>query len=61
MVNMQSKLIGKKVHITDQQSQYYREWGIVKAYDGEYYHVAIANGTDSLPMFNRDQFRVRRG
>lgn len=29
---MKSKLIGKKVYITDKQSQYYNEWGIIKAY-----------------------------
>lgn len=57
---MQSKLIGKKVYITDKLSQYYNEWGIIKAYGGEYYHVAIANGTDSLPIFSRDQFRVAK-
>jgi len=55
-----SKLIGKKVYITDKDSIYYDEWGIIKYYDGEYYHIAIANGVDSLPIFKRNEFKVKK-
>lgn len=57
---MKSKLIGKKVYITDPESIYYGEWGIVDFFDGDTYHIRIANGYDSVPIFNRDQFRVPR-
>jgi hypothetical protein len=53
-----SKLINRRVYITDQKSIYFNEWGIVKDYDGELYYIAIANGTDSIPVFTRDQFQI---
>lgn len=58
---MASKLIGKKAYITDKQSWYCGEWGIVvdKDEDGLYY-VAIAGGTDSVPCFDRNQFVIKR-
>lgn len=55
-----SKLIGKKVFITDPDSIYFGEWGIVDDFDGEVYYVRIANGKGAMPIFDRDQFRVRR-
>lgn len=55
-----SKLIGKRVYITDKDSIYCGEWGIIAHYDGECYHIKIANGADSMPVFDRDQFRVPR-
>lgn len=55
-----SKLIGKKVFITDPESIYLGEWGIIKDFDGEVYYIAIADGKDSLPIFDRDQFKVPR-
>lgn len=57
---MDSKLIGKKVYITDKESIFFDEWGIVDYFDGEYYGVRIANGSDSVPVFDRDQFKVPR-
>ena len=57
---MKSKLIGRKVYITDTDSIYFGEWGIIKDFDGEVYYIAIANGKDSLPIFDRDQFKVPR-
>lgn len=55
-----SKLIGRRVYITDKDSIYYGEWGIIAHYDGECYHIAIAAGRDSSPIFDRDQFKVPR-
>jgi len=52
-------LIGKRVFITDKNSWYHGEWGIVAHYDGELFHVRIANG-NSMPAFDRKQFRVPR-
>lgn len=55
-----SKLIGKKAYITDAESMYYGEWGTIAAFDGDGYHIRIANGNDSLPIFTRKQFKVPR-
>ena len=57
---MESKLIGKKAYITDRNSIYFGEWGIIDYFDGEVYGIRIANGRDSVPVFDRDQFRVPR-
>lgn len=57
---MKSKLIGKKAYITDPESIYFGEWGIIDYFDGEVYGIRIADGRDSIPVFDRDQFRVPR-
>lgn len=50
--------VGKKCYIKDKESIYFDEWGIIKYFDGELYYVAIANSSDSLPVFNRKQLRI---
>lgn len=35
------------------------KWGIVKDYDGEFYHVAISNDM-SMFLFSRKEFKVRK-
>lgn len=55
-----SKVIGRKCFIIDKESFYYNEWGIIKDYDGEFYHVAIANGVDAVPVFDRKQIKIPR-
>lgn len=57
---MKSKLIGKLVYITDTDSIYYGIWGIIAHYDGDCYHIKIANGNDAMPVFARNQFKVPR-
>lgn len=63
---MQSKLIGKIVDITDKESIYYNEWGIIIKYDGEHYHIAIACETLETAkqygsvIFRKKEFKVRR-
>ena len=54
-----SRLIGKRVFIKDEESIYFGEWGIVDHYDGELYHIRIANG-DVGPVFDRKQLYVPR-
>lgn len=54
------KMIGKFVYIIDKKSMYHNEWGIVKSFDGEYYHVAHADGNKVLLIFDRDQLQVPR-
>jgi len=56
-----NKLIGKKIIITDKDSQFFSEWGYITDFDGEQYHVSIANGKDIYPIFDRDQFKVVKG
>ena len=56
----EEKLIGKKCFIIDKESMYFGEWGIItEAFNGEFL-VAIANGTDSEPIFSRNQIRIPR-
>jgi hypothetical protein len=52
--------IGKKCYIKNKDSEYFGEWGIIKSFDGDFYHVAIANGTDSLPIFDRSEIQIPR-
>jgi len=56
----EEKLIGQKVYITDKESMYFDEWGIIQEAFGGEYVVAIANGTDSMPIFERWQFKIPR-
>ena len=53
-------MVGKLVAIKSRDSIYNGEWGIVKYFDGEYYHIAIADDTNHLVVFSRDEFTVRR-
>ncbi len=53
-------LIGKVVYIKSEDSIYNNEWGVIKHFDGDYYHVAIANGNGAWPIFSRDEFIVKR-
>jgi len=55
-----TKLIGKKVIITTKGSMEYDQWGIVKFFDGDSYHIAIANSSSITQIFDRDEFRVPR-
>ena len=52
-------LMGKEATITDPNSDYYGEWGIIKGFDGDYYHIALWNG-DTCLAFARSEFRVKR-
>lgn len=54
------EVMGKRCYIKDKESIYFDEWGIIKCFDGELYHVAIANGSDSMPVFNREQLSIPR-
>lgn len=53
-------LIGKRVIITDKSSWAYGEWGIVKFFDGEYFHIAPWNDENSQLIFERRDFKVTR-
>lgn len=55
------KNLEKRVDIVDKYSIYNGEWGIIKAIsDDGYYFVAIAGDEDAMPIFTRDQIRIRR-
>lgn len=54
-----SKLVGKIVHIKD-GSYYEGHWGIVTRYDGNCYYVSGGSIGDTEPIFDRDEFVVRR-
>lgn len=52
--------IGKMCYITDKYSIFNGEWGVIKDFDGEYYHIAIANGALTLCIFTRKDIRIPR-
>lgn len=54
------KNIGKRCYIKNKNSLYFVEWGIIKNFDGDVYYVAIANGTDSMPIFSRKEIHIPR-
>lgn len=60
MMAQKSRMISKRAYVTDKESIYFGEWGTIAHYDGECYHLKIANGSGSMPMFNRDQLWVPR-
>ena len=51
-------LKNKFCYITNKDSLYYNDWGIIKEFDGDDYHIAINNGLDSLPIFKRGEFTI---
>lgn len=53
-------IIGKRVLITTNDSDEYDQWGIVKLFDGDSYHIAIANSSTTSKVFDRNEFRVIR-
>ncbi|WP_405169340.1 hypothetical protein [Paenibacillus sp. FSL H3-0286] len=60
------KLIGKKVTITNKESQYIGHWGFIKEWDGNQYHInggSISSEFGEVtPVFDRDEFKtVGRG
>ncbi len=58
MKEFKSKLIGKKANIKDDSdSMYAGEWGIIKYFDGDYFHIAMWNGNEE-PVFSRNEFVV---
>lgn len=58
---MKSNMIGKKVEIKDRYSLYFGEWGTIEAVDEDgTYYIAIAGDKSSMPVFSRDQIKVRR-
>lgn len=60
MTWQKSKLIGRRVYITNRDSIYFDEWGIVDAFDGDWYYVRIAADLHSTVVFKRDEFRAPR-
>ena len=57
---MESRLIDKEVTITNKDSWHYGDWGIIKSFDGEYYEVAMFGDENDMPIFSRDEFKVKR-
>lgn len=50
-----STLLGKTVDIKESG-----DWGVVKAFDGDYYHVAIFGDDKALLIFTRSEFTIRK-
>jgi len=54
-----TELIGKEATITDKNSIYYGEWGIIRHFDGDRFHIAMWNGNEEM-VFDRNEFKIRR-
>lgn len=55
-----NNLIGKTVTIKCKDSIYNGEWGVIKHFDGEFFHIALWNDEDSMLIFYRSEFKVSR-
>ena len=55
---MKSKLIGKKAFI--KEGYYEGHWGVVRDYDGDTYTITEGSIGDLQPIFDRDEFVIRR-
>lgn len=53
-----SKLIGKRVYIPNEEGKHYGDWGRVIGYDGEYYHIAFADDKSNVLIFKRSEFHI---
>ena len=56
-----TKLIGKEAKITNKDSWWFEQYGIIKGFDGEYYHIAMTGDDNCVCIFERSEFKVRRG
>lgn len=50
--------VGTKVKIVSKDSWDNGGWGIIKAFDGEHYHVAMYGGNETQPIFERRELKV---
>ena len=55
-----SNMIGRIAYITNIESIFYGEWGVVKFFDGDAYHIAIANDDRIANVFDRNEFVIKR-
>lgn len=47
--------------IVDIKSGFHKgDWGVVKHYDGEYYHVAMFGDPNDCPVFDRSELKVSK-
>jgi len=59
-VMKKENLIGKKVEIKKNiDSIFAGDWGIIRLFDGEDYHIAIADNSLETQIFSRHEFIVR--
>lgn len=59
---MASRIIpnGTQVTIINKDSIHYKDWGIVRHFDGDRYHVGMFGSEKDTPIFDRDELRVKR-
>lgn len=53
-----TNLIGQEVRITNKESRDFGNWGIVKLFDGQDYHVAMNGDGNAQLAFSRSEFRI---
>lgn len=57
---MSVSLVGRTVTIKANDVQNAGNWGIVRNFDGDYYHIAIFGDLSTTLIFDRSQFTVTR-
>jgi hypothetical protein len=55
-----SKLIGKKAYIKNSVDQWAGFWGYIINFDGDVYHISGGAIGDSAPIFDRNEFVIRK-
>ena len=58
--NVETPLMGKKVHIKSKDSFHDGGWGTIVGFDGDQYHVAMYDGKDDVCVFSRDEFKIKK-
>lgn len=57
----QLSLIGTLVHILDKESIWFNDWGFIRNWDGDGFHISGETINEELyPVFDRTQFRIPR-
>jgi hypothetical protein len=54
------KNVGKMCYVKDRNSIYFNEWGIIKDFDGDWYHVSMLNDKNLIVIFDRNEIRIPR-
>jgi len=61
VINQMANLIGKKVNIKKNiDSPYAGEWGIIRLFDGQDYHVALWDEHHGAIVLSRNEFTLAR-
>jgi hypothetical protein len=57
---MENSIIGRSVVIKTRNSQEFGNWGVVKSFDGEDFHIAMNGDNRAQLVFERSEFTVKK-